>query len=110
MTGDTRSMIGIVTCDGRAIHGDDFKHLTLKLQVHVAIRGGVHNAPELAFTRSDFNLWPHGSVHREDLFWSLWLRNTSIRTEFNAAFQIGRLRIVLNGTATNYQDAFWQTG
>jgi len=31
-------------------HGNDFKRLPLKLQVKIAIRGGVHNAPELALT------------------------------------------------------------
>src|ERR1700694_2654939 len=110
MIGDTRSMIWVVMGDGLAIHGDDFKALTLKLQVHVAIRGSVYEAPELALTRSDFNLRPHGPVHRHDLVWRLWFCATNVRTEFNALLQSGRLRVVRNGTATHSQDALRQAG
>src|SRR5260370_626200 len=82
----------------------------LDLQVEITVRGSIHETPKLALTRSDFNLRPYGSVQRKDLFWRLWLRTTNIRTEFNAMLQIGRLRIVHNGTATHNQDALRQAG
>src|SRR5258708_32684516 len=110
MTGGTRSMIRVVTGDGLAIHGDDLKDLSLKFQVHVAIRGSIHKTPELALTRSDFNLRPHGPVHRHDLLWSLWLPTTNIRPEFNALLQIGRPSVVCNRAATHNEDALRQTG
>src|SRR5713101_2602936 len=61
MFGATGSMFRVVQGDGHSVHGNDFKCLLLKLQVYVAIGRSVHDAPKLAFTRSDFNLRPHGS-------------------------------------------------
>jgi len=100
-------MIGVMLRDGLAIHGNDFKRLTLKLKVEIAIRGSIHKTPKLALTRSDFNLRPHGSVHRKDFFWRLGLSAASIRPELNALYQIGRPRAPSNGTATHNQDLFW---
>src|SRR2546429_3693831 len=85
-------MIRIVQGDRHPVHGNDFERLTLKLKVEIAIRGSIHKTPKLALTGSDFNLRPHPSVQREDLFWRLWLRSANIRTEFNAMLQIGRHR------------------
>src|SRR6267154_24800 len=101
MIGAPRSMSRVVQSDGHPVHGNDFKRLTLKLKVEIAIRGSIHQTPKLALTRGDFYLRPHRSVQCEDLFWRLSLRTTNIRTEFNAMLQIGRLRIVHNGTATH---------
>src|SRR5216684_1164562 len=98
MTGDPRSMIRVVLRDRLAIHGDDLKGLSLKFQVHVAIRGSVRDPPELSLTGRNFNLRPHGPVHRHDLLRRLLLATTNVRTKVNALLQIGRLRIILNGT------------
>src|ERR1700730_5490746 len=110
MIGDTRSMIGVVLGDGHPVHGDNFNRLPLQLQVHVAIRGSIHETPELALTWSVFNWRPHGPVHRKALFGCLWLPATNRRREGNALLQIGRLRVTRNGTATHNQDALRQTG
>src|SRR5258708_34679701 len=101
----TRWVVRVVQGDRHPVHGNDFKRLPLKLQVEVTIRRGIHNTPKLALTRSDFNLRPHRSVYREDLFRYLWLRTANIRTEFNALLQNGRLRVIHNGTAAYNQDA-----
>src|SRR5260370_30921816 len=77
MFGATGSMFRVVQGDGHSVHGNDFKCLLLKLQVYVAIGRSVHDAPKLAFTRSDFNLRPHGSVYREDFFRRLRFRTTT---------------------------------
>jgi len=82
--GASRSVIGVMLGDGHSVHRDDFKSLTLKLKVEIAIRGSIRKTPKLALTGSDFNLRPHRSVQCEDLFWSFRLRATNIRTEFNA--------------------------
>src|SRR6266480_668797 len=97
MIGSTRSMIVVVPRDRHPVHGHDFERLTLKLQIHITICGSIHETPELALARSDFNLRPHGTIHCKDLFWLLWLSTTNIRTEFNALLQLGRLRVVRNG-------------
>src|SRR6266852_561509 len=110
MIGAPRSMIRVVQGDGHPVHGNDFERLILKLKVKIAIRGSIHKTPKLTLTRSDFNLRPHRSVQREDLFWRLWLRATNIRTEFNAMLQVGRLRIVHDGMATHDQDSLRQAG
>src|ERR1700730_8923546 len=110
MIGAPRSMAGVMLRDGDPVHGNDFKCSTLKLKVEIAIRRSVDKAPKLALTRSDFNFRPYGTVQGEDFFWRLWLRTTDIRTEFNAALQISRLRIVHNGTATHNQHALRQVG
>src|SRR5260370_39688385 len=107
---DARPVIRVVQGDGHPVHGNNFKRLPLNLQVEITVRGSIHETPKLALTRSDFNLRPYGSVQRKDLCWHLWLRTTNIRTEFNAMLQIGRLRIVHNGTATHNQDALRQAG
>src|SRR5438132_6166711 len=101
MIGDTRPMIGVVQRERHSVHGHDFERLTLKLQIQITIRGSIHETPELALARSDFNLRPHGTIHRKDLFWLLWLPTTHVRTEFNALLQLGRLRIVRNGASAD---------
>src|SRR5690242_16048974 len=110
MIGAPRSMIRVVQDDGHPVHGNNFECLTLKLKVEIAIRGSIHKTPKLALTRSDFNLRPHRSVQREDLFWRLWLRTANIRTGFNAMLQIGRHRVVADGTPAHNQDALRQAG
>src|SRR6267378_2788896 len=110
MIGDMRSMMGVVLRDGHPVHGNDFKRLTLKLQVQIAVRGSVHETPELALARSDFNLRPYGPVHRHDFLWRLWLSTTSIRAKINALLQCSRVTVVRNRTATHNQDAFRQAG
>src|ERR1700731_1478664 len=101
-------MMRKMLCDGASVHGHDFKRLTLKLKVEIAIRGSIHNAPKLALTRSDFNLRPHETVQREDLIWFLGLRTTGIRAKVNAMFQISRVRIVDDGTTMRNHDALRQ--
>src|SRR5439155_15024860 len=101
MIGNTRSMIGVVPSDRHPVHGHDFERLTLKLQIQITICGSIYEAPELALARSDFNLRPHGTIHCKDLFWLLWLPTTTIRTEFNAPLQLGRLRVVRNGASAD---------
>ena len=58
--------------------------LTLQLQVDVAIRGSVHEPPELALAGSDLNPGPHGTVYRKDFFGSLRLSATIVGIERNA--------------------------
>src|SRR5271168_2336188 len=103
-------MIGVVTRYGHSVHGDDFKRLTLNLQVQIAIRGCVHDAPELALTRSELDLRLHRAVHREHLVRRVRLPTTYVRIEFNALLEIARLRVIRDGTATDYQDALAQAG
>src|SRR5947208_336444 len=108
MIGDTGSMIGVVPRDRHPVHGHDFERLTLKLQIQITICGSIHQTPELALARGDFDLWPHGTIHCKDLFWLLWLPTTNIRTEFHALLQLGRLRVVRKGASADNQNAFWQ--
>src|ERR1700732_3488516 len=101
-------MIRIVLRNGLAIHGDDLKRLSLKLQVHVAVRGSIRDPPELAFPRGNFDLRTHGAVHCHHFVRRLWLAATDLRTEVNAPLQAGRLRVGPNSTAAHKQDALWQ--
>src|SRR5438445_5517440 len=108
MIRDTRSMIGVVPRDRHPVDGHDFERLTLKLQIQITIGGSIHETPELALARSDFNLRPHGTIDCKDLFWLLRFSTTNIRTEFNALLQLGRLRIVRNGASADHQNPFRQ--
>src|SRR4029077_4370089 len=101
-------MIGVVPRDRHSVHGHDLERLTLKLQIQITICGRIHETPELALARSDFNLWPHGTIHCKDLFWLLWLPTTKIRTECNALLQFGRLRVVQNGASADNQNPLRQ--
>src|ERR1700675_650392 len=108
MPGDPRWMIRIVQRDGLAVHGDDLKGLPLKFQVHVASAGCVRDPPELPLSGRNFNLRPHGPVHRHDLLRWLLLAATDFRTKVNTLLQIGRLRIACNGTAAYNQHTLAQ--
>src|SRR6266700_5701666 len=110
MIGAPRSMSPVVQGDGHPVHGNDFKRLPLKLKVEIAIRGSIHETPKLTLTRGDFYLRPHRSAQCEDLFWGFWLRTTNIGAKFNAMLQIGRHRVVADGTATHNQHTLRQSG
>src|SRR6266403_1507555 len=99
MIGDTCSMIGVVMGDGLAIHSDDFKDLTFKFQVHVAIRRSVHEAPELALFRCDLDSWANCPIHGKDFLGCLRFSPTSLRRDFNTVPEFGRIRIMLHGPA-----------
>src|SRR4029077_20467085 len=106
--GHARPVIRVVQGHGHPVHRNDLECLPFEVQVDVAISRSVHKTPELALARSNLYSRPHGPVYRHDLLWRFWLRTTGIRTEFNPMLQIGRLRIVHNGTATHNQDALRQ--
>jgi len=91
---------------GSTIHGDDFKHLTLKLQVHVAIRGGVHNAPELALARVNADRRTNLSVHSENSIWFYLVASARRSLRFDATQEGRGIASVFDGLATYDEHCF----
>ena len=101
MIGGARRAIGSAVREWHPVQRHDFKSLSIKLQVQIAVRRGVHDTPELPLFRRDLDSRANGSIHSKDLFNSLHFPATSLGWDFNFAPEFGRIRIMLNGTAAH---------
>ena len=82
-----------------------FKFLSINLQVQIAIRGGIHDAPKLPLVRSNLDAWAKCAIHGEDFVDLLRCRPTSLRWNGHQSPEFHCVRIVLNGTAAHNQHA-----
>src|SRR6516165_3246073 len=80
--------------DGHAVQRDNLERLTIKLEIDIAVRRGIHNSPEFSFAGGNRNARANGAVDGKDFLRSLSLSAASARRLFHS-FQQGRcLRIV----------------
>src|SRR5713226_7977087 len=99
MTGGARLGLGIVVREWHSVKRHDFKCLSVKLQVQVAVRRGIHDAPELSFFRRDLDSWANCPIHGKNFFDCLRFSSTSLRRDVNLAPEFGCILVMLNRAA-----------
>jgi hypothetical protein len=58
-------MFRIVISERHAIERNDLPRLSIQLQVGIAVRGRIHNTPELPLAGRDIDRWAKVAIDRE---------------------------------------------
>src|SRR5216683_5259673 len=94
---------GFVVGERHPVERHDFKCLSIKLQVQIAIRRRVHDTPELPLFGRDLDSRTKGAIHGKDFLDCLRFSPTSLRWDFYLMLEFGRPRIMPNRAATHYE-------
>jgi hypothetical protein len=103
--GGASRTVGAPVREWHPIQRHDFKNLSIKLQIQIAVGRGVHDTPELPLFWPDLDSRANDSIHSKDFFNSPHFCATSLGWDFNLVPQFGRIWIMLNGTAAHNHHA-----
>src|SRR5258708_3352639 len=99
MTSLTQRPPRVVISQRHAVQGDDLPGVSIELHVDVAVRGRIHNSPELALAGSNANSGANCAIHGKDLLDFLSFSSTALRRDSNLASELGCIRVMLDGAS-----------
>src|SRR5580704_17521320 len=102
-------VLRVVIRERHSVKSYDLQYAAIELQVQIAVRRGVDDAPELALFRRDLDLGAKGSVYGKNLFNRLSFSSATLGWDFNVAHQCGGVGIMLNGASTHHHHPLSKT-
>src|SRR5260370_8399939 len=96
MTSLTQRPLRVVISQRHAVQGDDLPGVSIELHVDVAVRGRIHNSPELALAGSNANSGTNCAIHGKDLLDFLSFSSTPLSRDSNLASDLGSFRVMLD--------------
>src|SRR5882672_301195 len=96
-----RRMFGIVVRERHAVKRHDFKSLPTHLEVQIAVGRGVHDTPELPFSRCDLDPRSNCPVHGKDFFNLLRFSSAPLRWDLDSTPECAGIRIMLDREAAH---------